>query len=555
MEVYILDSLLRRTQVFDVFESMIWTERFADVGDFEFHIQSTFDTRSAFSSGVRIAINESYRVMTVETVEDTTDEDSKAILKISGRSIESIFEDRIARHVESFPLPNPSTYTGTPGDIIREMFYERCVVGYTDGTETEGRDKIPFAIQATSDGTNDIFPPGTLPEPLDEITWNQELDTLFNAMKNLADAHDLGFRLIRNFDNSQLIFNVYTGNDRTTRQTDLLPVIFSPNLENLQNTTEFSTIAQSKNVAVVYTGLIGEGSGTVEFVYGDGVDPEVSGFDRRVMFVDASSQIDETTVDVVGTLQELGRQALAPNRAKAYFDGELNQDSTYKYGVDYSIGDLVELRNIDGVISYKRVTEQIFVSDSSGDKSYPTLALDLFVGLNSWLSYGNKTIVWEDFEYYGYIYCGWNSSTDLMQLPAGVTLSLINGGRFDAGVTTNPRGLLAPDGLTRKVTVWLASDYVEAQLTFVDAWTGYLRIYVLASSTTEREDVVVTDSLGSQTQTMTIDYLNGAWLTFPVQVNAGGTIDIRANKTVGTYAIISGIFLDDENEGNTWADM
>lgn len=419
MEVYILDSLLRRTQVFDVFESMIWTERYADVGDFEFHIHSTFDTRNSFTNGVRIAINESYRVMTVETVEDTTDEDGKAMLKVSGHSLEAIFNDRIAWDNFSRSIYDTSVSTdqktwdlnGAPGDVIRQMFYYRCLIGFTDGSvDAEGWDKIPYTylgapLNVAPFGdpdqvhvVDDIFPPGNLSEPENEIAWKQPMDSLFNAIKKLADAYDLGFRLVRNPNISQLVFNVYTGNDRTTRQTDLPPVIFSPNLENLQNTTEFSTIDQSKNVAIVYSSLPPPVEQQVQFVYGIGVDPEVSGFDRRVMFVDASSEIDDTTLDPVGVLQEAGRQALSSNRAQSYFDGEINQDSLYKYGVDYDMGDLVELRNIDGVVTYKRVTEQIFVSDKEGERSYPTLAMDLFIGLNSWLSYGNKTIAWLDFD-------------------------------------------------------------------------------------------------------------------------------------------------------------
>ncbi|MCA1806536.1 MAG: siphovirus ReqiPepy6 Gp37-like family protein, partial [Actinobacteria bacterium] len=79
------------------------------------------------------------------------------------------------------------------------------------------------------------------------------------------------------------------------------------------------------------------------------------------------------------------------------FDGEVNENSEFTYGVDYDVGDLVEMRNKDGIITYKRVLEQIFVSDSEGERAYPTLALDMFAGENTWLSWTNKTQVWEDF--------------------------------------------------------------------------------------------------------------------------------------------------------------
>lgn len=432
MEVYILDSLLRRTAVFDVFESMIWTERFADVGDFELHIRSSFDTRSQFATGVRIAINNSYRVMTVETVEDTTSADGKSMLKITGHSIEALLDDRLAVKNLDLGMGAAPTWdiTDTPGNIARTMAYVRGVIGYVTGSDVIGLDKIPYFGVADADGVgnavslgapgdfsstnfdmwhgttvDDLFPPGTFAEPADEINWRQSvLDTLLTAIKNICTLYDLGFRILRDFDNSRLVFNIYTGSDRTTRQTDLAPVVFATNLDNLQNTTEFNSIEQAKNVAYVYCSTelypVGGGSIPVIVVYGDGVDPSVPGFDRRAMSIDASSAVDASMSDSQfnTALQQAGQQALNQSRALSYFDGELNQDSNYKYGVDYQMGDLVELRNIDGVITYKRVTEQIFVDDNQGERSYPTLSMDAFIGLTTWLSYGNDTTTWVDFD-------------------------------------------------------------------------------------------------------------------------------------------------------------
>ncbi len=110
MEIYILDSLFRREKVVDVFKSFIWTERFASYGDFELDIHSNQESRSKFVVGARIAINQSYRVMTVETVENTTNSDGEKILKVSGRSLEAILEDRVARRTLASLDADPSRY-------------------------------------------------------------------------------------------------------------------------------------------------------------------------------------------------------------------------------------------------------------------------------------------------------------------------------------------------------------------------------------------------------------------------------------------------------------
>ena len=220
MEVYVLDSLLRRTEVVDRFESLIWTERFSDVGDFELDIKSTPGSRGLFQAGTQLAINSSYRVMTVETVEDYTDQDDKELLKVKGSSLEELLVHRIVRNAMTDTVTEPSwTIVDTPGNIARTMFDHVVRNGALDIN-----DKIPF-LQPGS-----IFAASTIPEPTTDITWTQNPADLLSATKAVLDPYDLGFRLVRNFDMSQLYFDVYSGNDRTTRQTVLNPVIFSPEI-------------------------------------------------------------------------------------------------------------------------------------------------------------------------------------------------------------------------------------------------------------------------------------------------------------------------------------
>lgn len=380
MEMYLLDSLLRRIDVVDKFESLIWTERYSDIGDFELLIHSNRHTRSQFLEDSMVAINKSYRVMRIKTVEDTTDEEGKAALKVTGRSLEDILEDRVAKYTMSNLEVEPNwVLTGLPADIARQMFDRICRDGALSAS-----DIIPFLMPGH------ILPTGNIPEPGTSITWTQEPDSLFAAIQSLCITYDLGFRLIRNFDTSQLYFAIYSGDDRTTRQTVLAPVVFAPNYDNLKNTTELKTIQDSKNVAYVFSEF------GWKIVYPDNVDPaDATGFHRHVIKVDASD-ITEDTINVDGALEQAGKEALLQARTMSAFDGELNQTSQYLYGRDYNLGDLVELRNEDGVITYRRVSEQIFVDDGEGERSYPTLTANDFLVAGTWLTAGD--IVWEDFD-------------------------------------------------------------------------------------------------------------------------------------------------------------
>lgn len=396
MEVYILDGLLRRDSVFDIFESLIWTERFTAIGDFELVISSTPTNRSRFTPGTMIAQNESVRVMTIETVEDTTDDDGRKLLKIKGRSIESVLDDRVALGSAGPYNFTDIWYMGdTPDNLMRMM------VGYVVSQgEVHPSDPIPFL---DPNFTHTLFPADTIPSPSFEIIWEQKPMSLYNAIKGLADSYDLGFRLYRDPNvASKLYFNVYAGSDRTNMQTDLPPVVFSEELENLRNTKTLSSIEKVKNVAYVFHWLdepiLTEESTYIfsdyQIVYAPGANPDTEGFDRKAIYVEVST-IPEEVTDIPAYLDQVGLEELAKARPFSLLDGEIAQQSVYKYGVDYNLGDLVTMQNADGVMSEMRVTEQIFVHDREGERSYPTLVNLKFVAPGSWISWNyNKT--WAD---------------------------------------------------------------------------------------------------------------------------------------------------------------
>jgi hypothetical protein len=194
--------------------------------------------------------------------------------------------------------------------------------------------------------------------------------------------------MLRNYDTSQLYFDIYTGSNRTTAQTVLPPVIFTPELDNLQNTKELTSIDKAKNVAYVFS------PAGFQMVYGLDVDPEVEGFERRVLMVNANDITDENP-DVASALVQRGNEELAKYRTYQAFDGEISQFSQFKYGIHYDLGDVVEMRNVSGVTNNMRVTEQIFVSDREGERAYPTLSLNTFINTGSWLSWLNNK-VWSE---------------------------------------------------------------------------------------------------------------------------------------------------------------
>jgi hypothetical protein len=379
MHIYTLDPLLRRDQLIDRFVSCIWTERFAAYGDFELILESTSSNRKLFITGTLLACNLSNYVMKVTTVEDAKDADGRPILTIKGLSLEYILEDRGAFGVLDDLTTVPKwIITDEPADVARKIFHDICVTGILD----EG-DIIPYIVEGS------FLPEDTIDEPIDPITVELSPQSVYKAIKDICDAWNLGFRMLRNGDASQLYFDIYAGSDRTTQQDILDAVVFTPELDNLQNTKQLTSIDDYKNVAYVFS------PAGVQVVYPQDVNPETSGFQRNVLMVEASDITDDNP-DPEAAMIQRGNEELAKHRSFSAFDGEIDPNSSYKYGTHYYLGDLVEIRDVDGATNVMRVTEQIFVEDAEGERAYPTLAINLFINTGSWLSWENAQ-VWEDF--------------------------------------------------------------------------------------------------------------------------------------------------------------
>lgn len=367
IEWYTLDDQLRRDTVIEGFESFIWTERYSESGDFQIVIKSTFESRQLLVPDLMITRIGSTYVMKIDTVSDETDEDGTRNLTVTGRSLEALLDDRVGMPAITDTTTTPTwNLTGTPGDVVRNAFHTICVVGVLNANDT-----IPFYHSGT------LLPAGNIPEESGEITVAASPDTLYNLFKTICDTYFLGFRFVRNAEAGQIYFEVYTGNDRTTDQIILNPVVFDPNMENLEKVSLLQSTALMKTVAYVFAQ-----NGSAE-VYAVGASVDDSGSKRRVLLINSSNS-SEAGEELDAALVQEGTLALAAQRQIYAFDGELPQTIPYVYGRDYGLGDLVEERNSDGFGNQMIVTEQIFFANNEGERAYPTLTLKQVLTPGTW---------------------------------------------------------------------------------------------------------------------------------------------------------------------------
>jgi hypothetical protein len=146
----------------------------------------------------------------------------------------------------------------------------------------------------------------------------------------------------------------------------------------------------------------------------------------------------------------------------------------------------------------------------------------------------------------GYLLADWNGVQDLSNTP-GVTASVSQGTRYQwAGNTSDVRALQGPEGLTRGAAAYYNSGQVKLQLSFTAAYHGNIHLYAVDWDKRGRREIIsVDDGSGPRSVLLNADFSLGAWVSFPVNVSAGGTISVTVQNNGGVNAVLSGVFLGD----------
>lgn len=354
MILLMLNQSLEVIATVDMFESIIWTERYSSYGEFELYTSMNYGLCELFQLGYYLWNKDTTQVMIIEDIKIDTNSEEGAHLTVSGRSLESILERRI--------IWNQTILEGNFQNGIKKLLDEN-IIAPIDQT----RQILNFEFKASED-----------PE-ITKITVSAQFrgDNLYEALMNLCSAESVGFRIYLSDDN-KFVFELYIGVDRSYSQFENPYVIFSPKFENIVNSNYLESNKTLKTVTLV-VGEEGEGAEqkttTVSLQSGPGL-----GLDRRELYTDArdisskSGDGDDTLSDseYMSHLTNRGKEELAENAITKSFEGEIETSHMFRYGKDFFKGDIVQLMNEYGIESRVRVTEMVWSQNTEGTKIYPT---------------------------------------------------------------------------------------------------------------------------------------------------------------------------------------
>jgi hypothetical protein len=360
MEFYVLDYLYHTLGVVDYYKSAIWTERWYEAGDVELYVPHTpyYDDLLKLPSDRHnmyiLRADDMTKLGVIDYIGYMDDAESGNMILVKGHTDDYILHYRL--------LLEQATYRGNVEMIVRHMVENAFIhsdFGMTDRTSTGWfylGEKVGLANQTSAQFQG---------EYLDE------------GVGKLAKQFGFGWAVDFDPTYKRLTFNIKVGVDRSYYYAPAHPVVFSALFDNVLKQT------YEKSVAVNAAYAFSDGSGAFKFVGGYSMNNAgLLKIERREGYVDANTSSNGESMDnsslnstLVSAAESFVRR---DNRNCEVVQADVLNINNYKLGVDYNLGDIVQMivqtgkKRNESKYFRQRVIEVIECNDETGYSCLPT---------------------------------------------------------------------------------------------------------------------------------------------------------------------------------------
>lgn len=376
LEAYVLNTSFDIVAVIDNYKSFIWTERYFTCGDFELYLPASLEMTEILKRDNYIQVKDSSSTMVIEDIQIETNAENGSYIKVTGRSLESLLDRRVIWDVIDF--------TGNLQTGVKKILNDNVI------SPSNSERKLGDWIFVDSTDSR-----------ITSLTLDTYLhgEYIYDVISNICIESNIGFRVSLSSD-KKFIFELYKGLDRTYDQEDRPYVVFSPEFDNILTSTYYESSKALKNCAIVFQE---GGMKTITIPVYDANNPGVvvetvrtsipvddltvdvksdwyqSGMFRREMFVETNMDNDDDSYPITSKrkaqMTTAGKEELADTNISVAFDTSLDPSRQFVYGIDFFIGDVVQVKNEYGYESKARVTEMILSYDESGEQCNPTFTV------------------------------------------------------------------------------------------------------------------------------------------------------------------------------------
>lgn len=406
MEIYRLDdSTYLPVDPIEGWKTLIWTDRYAEAGEFQLKTPNIAETLTAIPDGSLVCEKDSPEVMYVETHSISTSDDGEEELTVKGRTFETNLERRIMRGEYRVPWSMGELASFTIQDAIAVIIWNAVVNPTTADVTGSPNTRTTFENYTNVDVSRDIRIQNVATGQVDDLITTQEwwLDQseVYAKVLSLLVLGNLGIRTVRPISHNadilsvaysggvtpvpiatwtptdpvtSLRYEIYNGQRRTVTPAavdPLMPVIFADSAGHLQTPSYLWSLRGMKNYAWVdsnwESGVTwdGESAGA----------SEPTNEDRYETYVDVG-QIDVEITDTAGYLKQKGQEELKKLNRQILLDAAVSPKLPYKYNEDYFLGDVITAIGKYGVAQDMRVVEYVRTHDENGERGYPTLIVN-----------------------------------------------------------------------------------------------------------------------------------------------------------------------------------
>lgn len=425
-DVYVLNKSLEMIGIVDSYKSLIWADRYNTAGDCELYVQATNENLQLLQKGYYLTRLDSEMVCQIKKIQLDTDAENGNYLIVTGYDVKQWLDQRILwgtmtadGNAETFVRNMVNKALGNANLYARQMvkpdgsrmFYLGDPAGFTEVITEQASyqnvgEKVREYCQKYQWGYKVVLSNNLLWFKLYAGTDRTNSVIFSNAYENLSASTYIEDET--NMGNVALVAGEGQGSNRSRNVSghaegvdryeiyvdakDISKTITWGDLTNLYPTTDSGgqgyisgneTSGYTYKMNYINIQIVDNDQLTnLKATYPNGTEITIDGnlyyqiYNEVIADLPSNSLEDSDSVvlrDVVYSVYLLtrGYDKLAEYGAVTSFQGTIQPDTTFIYGRDYYLGDLVTVENEYGISVQARITEVVEVNDDNGYRVEP----------------------------------------------------------------------------------------------------------------------------------------------------------------------------------------
>lgn len=400
MYYWLLDTDFNIVAGIDKFQSMIWTEKYYDIGDFELYLPATEESVKLYS---KAASNHYYIIRSEDADQTKVTYDNTGML-VPAASYMSIM---IVEEVQTDLYVKNGNFIIVKGSQAKRILARRCAVEseISGDAQTVLRELVNGNAIIPSDPDRKI-PRLDLGKELEDaeikmtvVNYALSGNYISDVCQSVCKENNLGWDIVLDYLHSKLLFVITKGKNRTQSQAGDVsswnsPVTFSIKNQNLVRTTYNLDYENYKNIAIVRKDYeeYNKTKKSVDLIENYVVtksykiDRRPVGLDRYEIYLKEDAATIETTNDVINSgllydqMSYKGRIELEKYKKKVEVSGEIEPNVTFQFGRHYHLGDLVTIKNEYNQSMEARITSVTMSLAYNKNSTVPSFIIENYEG-------------------------------------------------------------------------------------------------------------------------------------------------------------------------------